>query len=237
MWDKDVFWDKVLEGDCLDILPNLPEKCIDMILCDLPYGSSQNPWDKVIDLGRLWAEYKRIITDRGVIVLTGQGKFTAQLIVSNLPMFKYKLVWIKSKPTNFLNAQRQPLRRHEDICVFYNQQPVFHPQMFRSNGYDKGSNSNKMSGSYGKFMHRRKINYSGMRYPNDLLFFEDESPGDWIYMRCAETEGSMYHPCQKPVGLGRYLIRTIRTLQRPFWIMLVAVEVSSLLRHWKGDIL
>lgn len=118
---KDIkpFVNKVIQGDCLNILPSIPDKSIDMILCDLPYGTTQNKWDSVIDLQALWAEYERIIKDNGAIVLTAQGIFTAKLILSKEKLFKYKITWIKSKPTNFLNAKKQPLRKHEDVCVFY----------------------------------------------------------------------------------------------------------------------
>ncbi len=118
------FHNKVIQGDCLDVMQRIPDKSIDMILCDLPYGTTQNKWDSVIDLKKLWAEYERIIKDNGAIVLTAQGVFTAKLILSNEKLFKYKIVWIKSKATNFLNAKVQPLRKHEDICIFYKQQSV-----------------------------------------------------------------------------------------------------------------
>jgi len=110
---------KVIQGDCLDVMENIPDNSIDMILCDLPYGTTQNKWDSVIDLGEPWRHYERIIKDNGAVVLTSQGLFTAKLILSNEKLFKYKIIWIKSKSTNFLNAQKQPLRKHEDICIFY----------------------------------------------------------------------------------------------------------------------
>ena len=113
----------IIENDCLKAMYKIPSKSIDMILCDLPYGTTQNKWDSIIPLNELWEHYTRIIKDRGVIALTGQGVFTAHLILSNPKLFKYKITWIKSKPTNFLNANRQPLRKHEDICIFYKNQP------------------------------------------------------------------------------------------------------------------
>lgn len=106
------YLNKVIQGDCLQVMKNFEDKSIDMILCDLPYGTTQNKWDSVIPLDELWKEYKRIIKDNGVIVLTSQGIFTAKLILSNEKWFKYKLVWEKSKATNFLNAKKQPLRKH-----------------------------------------------------------------------------------------------------------------------------
>ena len=123
------FVNTVIEADCLRVLPRIPSHSVDMILCDLPYGTTQNKWDSVINLNRLWTQYMRIIKKNGVIVLTSQGIFTAKLILSNEKWFKYKIVWVKSKSTNFLNAKKQPLRKHEDICIFYDKQPTYHPQM------------------------------------------------------------------------------------------------------------
>jgi site-specific DNA-methyltransferase (adenine-specific) len=202
------FINRVLEGDCLDLLPALPDKSVDMILCDLPYGITQNPWDRIIDMEKLWVQYNRIIKDTGVVALSGQGAFTARLILANEQHYKYKIIWIKSDPTNFLNAKKQPLRRHEDICIFYKHQPVYHPQMAKGKPYDKGSNSSKQSGSYGQYQARRKINLTGIRYPNDVLWLEEVPPEDWVYFLTAKSEGAVYHPTQKPVELGRYLIRT-----------------------------
>lgn len=199
------FINKVIEADCLDVLPLMPDRSVDMILCDLPYGTTQNKWDSVIDLDRLWGEYTRIIKPGGAIVLTSQGLFTAKLILSNEKWFKYKLVWIKSKSTNFLNAKKQPLRKHEDICVFYNKQPVYNPQMGSGDSYDKGIRKDQLTGSYGEFKPQH-VKSDGTRYPNDVLLFDDVT--DFIYCKTAESEGEVYHPTQKPVELARYLIRT-----------------------------
>lgn len=187
---------KVFEGDCLDIMQEIPSKSIDMILCDLPYGTTQNKWDSVIDLDKLWKEYKRIIKDNGAIVLTSQGVFTAKLILSNEKMFKYKIVWIKSKATNFLNAKKQPLRKHEDICVFYKKQPIYNPQMVKGEPYNKGIRKNQLTGSYGEF-NPVEVKSEGLRYPIDIVYF-----------KTPESEGKVYHSTQKPVELGRYFIRT-----------------------------
>lgn len=203
----DFFVNKVFEDDCLNLMPSIPDKSIDMILCDLPYGTTQNKWDSIIDLNLLWSEYKRIIKDNGVIVLTSQGIFTARLILSNEDWFKYKLVWIKSKATNFLNAKKQPLRKHEDICVFYNKQPVYNPQMVQGESYDKGIRKNQYTGSYGDFQPRH-VKSDGLRYPSDVVAMEEEPLEDYLYIKTAEAEGTVYHPTQKPVELGRYLIRT-----------------------------
>jgi len=145
------FINQVIEGDCLEVMKKIPSKSIDMVLCDLPYGTTQNHWDSVIPLDQLWKQYERITKDNGVIVLTGQGIFTAQLMLSNQKLFKYKIVWMKSKSTNFLNAKKQPLRRHEDICIFYKNQPLYNPQMTAGDPYNKGFRKDQLTGSYGDF--------------------------------------------------------------------------------------
>ena len=205
--EKNKYINQVIQGDCLEIMPNIPDKSIDMILCDLPYGTTQNKWDSVIDLKKLWAEYTRIIKDNGAIVLTAQGLFTAKLIISNESWFKYKIVWIKSKSTNFLNAKKQPLRKHEDICVFYKNQPTYNPQMTKGESYDKGIRKDQYTGSYGDFKPRH-VQSNGQRYPNDVVCYEEQNIEDFVYFKTAESEGKVYHPTQKPVELGRYLIRT-----------------------------
>ena len=187
---------QLFQGDCLEVLAHFPSHSVDLILCDLPYGTTQNKWDSVVPVERLWPLYKRVLKHNGVVVLTSHGIFTAKLIISNEAWFKYKIVWEKSKPTNFLNAKKQPLRKHEDICVFYAQQPVYHPQMTMGTPYDKGVRKNQLSGSYGDFLPAR-VQSDGERYPTDVVYF-----------KTAESEGVVWHPTQKPVELGRYLVRT-----------------------------
>lgn len=198
---------KVIQGDCLEVMKNIPIKSIDMILCDLPYGTTQNKWDSVIDLGQLWNHYERIIKDDGAIALTAQGLFTAKLIMSNEKLFKYKIVWIKSKSTNFLNAKKQPLRKHEDICIFYKKQPTYNPQMTNGEAYDKGIRKDQYTGSYGDFKPRH-VRSNGERYPNDVICYEEQPIDDFVYVKTAESEGTVVHPTQKPIELGRYLIKT-----------------------------
>jgi len=200
--------DNIYEGDCLNLLKMIPDSSIDMILCDLPYGTTQNKWDSIIPLNELWQEYKRVVKKNGAIVLTSQGIFTAKLILSNEKMFKYKIVWIKSKATNFLNAKKQPLRKHEDICIFYKKQPVYNPQMTEGEAYDKGIRKDQLTGSYGDF-EPRHVKSKGKRYPVDVIEYKEDSIlPDFVYTKTAESEGAVYHPTQKPVELGRYLIRT-----------------------------
>lgn len=190
------FINKVVEGDCLKVMKKIPDKSIDMILCDLPYGTTQNKWDSVIPLDKLWAQYNRIIKDNGAIVLTSNGVFTAQLILSQPKIYKYKWVWEKSKATNFLNAKKQPLRKHEDVCVFYKKQPAYNPQMTEGEAYNKGHRKNQLTGSYGDFS-PVEVKSDGQRYPTDIVYF-----------KTAESEGEVYHPTQKPVELGRYMVKT-----------------------------
>lgn len=203
----DNFKNTVIQGDCLEVMQNFPDKSIDMILCDLPYGTTQNKWDSIIDLNKLWEQYERIITDNGCIALTSQGIFTAKLILSNEKLFKYKTVWIKSKATNFLNAKKQPLRKHEDICIFYKNQPTYNPQMTNGEAYDKGIRKDQFTGSYGDFKPRH-VKSNGERYPNDVVNFEEQKIDDFVYIKTAESEGKVLHPTQKPIELGRYLIKT-----------------------------
>lgn len=186
----------LFEGECLEVLAHFSSASIDMVLCDLPYGTTQNKWDSVIDLNELWKAYHRVVKPTGAIVLTSQGAFTAKLILSNEQGFKYKLVWEKSKPTNFLNSKKQPLRKHEDICVFYRRQPTYNPQMSEGVPYDKGVRKDQLSGSYGDFKPCH-VQSDGERYPTDVIYF-----------KTAESEGAVWHPTQKPVELARYLIRT-----------------------------
>jgi site-specific DNA-methyltransferase (adenine-specific)/modification methylase len=186
----------VFQADCLEMMKQIPDESIDMILCDLPYGITQNKWDCYVPLDALWKQYNRIIKPRGVIALTSSGVFTAKIILSQEKLFKYKWIWEKSKPTNFLNAKKQPLRKHEDVCVFYKKQPIYHPQMTQGEAYDKGVRKNQLSGSYGNFQPVH-VQSSGDRYPIDI-----------IYVKTAESEGKVVHPTQKPIELGRYLIRT-----------------------------
>lgn len=186
----------VIKGDCLDVMSKMPDGCIDMILCDLPYGTTQNKWDSVIPLEELWTQYKRVLKPNGAVVLTSLGMFTAQLMLSQPKMYKYRWIWQKSKATNFLNAKKQPLRKFEDICVFYRQQPTYNPQMVEGEPYDKGIRKNQLSGSYGDFQPAH-VRSDGLRYPTDIIYF-----------KTAESEGDVWHPTQKPVELGRYLVRT-----------------------------
>ncbi|MCB4409166.1 site-specific DNA-methyltransferase [Latilactobacillus sakei] len=193
---KTKFLNNVIQGDSLEEMSKIPDCSIDMVLVDLPYGTTQNKWDSVIPLDELWSQYHRIVKPNGAMVFTSSGMFTAQLMLSNVKEYKYKYVWEKSKATNFLNAKKQPLRKHEDILVFYKKQPTYHPQMTQGEAYSKGVRKNQVTGSYGDF-EPTLVKSDGQRYPVDVIYF-----------KTAESEGPVVHPTQKPVELGRYLIRT-----------------------------
>lgn len=183
-------------GDCLDRMALIPDGSIDMVLCDLPYGNTRNTWDHQINLDRMWAEYRRIVKPDGAIILFGSGRFTSELMQSNLKDWRYNLVWEKPTPTGFLNAKRMPMRAHEDILVFYRKLPVYHPIM--SQGKRKVSTvehkrNSKRASSYGKY---ERMSYdSDQRYPRSVLHFQ------------TDKQKSALHPAQKPVALLEYLIR------------------------------
>ena len=192
----DEYINNIIEGDTIEVMQRIPDKSINMILVDLPYGTTQNKWDSLIPLDQLWKEYLRIIKDNGAMVFTASGLFAAQLMLSNTKYYKYKYIWIKSKATNFLNSKKQPLRKFEEVLVFYKKQPVFNLQMTNGSAYDKGVRKNQLTGSYGDFdpVH---VKSDGARFPLDILYF-----------KTAESEGEVIHPTQKPIELGRYLIKT-----------------------------
>jgi site-specific DNA-methyltransferase (adenine-specific) len=186
----------LMQGDCLELMKDIPDKSIDMILCDLPYGTTMNKWDSVIDFDELWTAYKRIIKNNGAIVLFGQGLFTAELACSNKEMFRYRLVWEKTKAGGFLNARRMPLQAHEDISVFYKKLPTYNPQMEAGKPYVKRAVTNGDGGCYGKFDRVGQTNINnGTRFPRSVLRFSNDNHNS-------------IHKTQKPVQLLEYLIRT-----------------------------
>ena len=186
----------VVQGDTIAKMKEIPDNSVDLLLVDLPYGTTQNKWDSVIPLPDLWEQYHRVVKENGAMIFTASGMFTAKLILSNPKDYKYNYTWIKSKATNFLNAKKHPRRKHEDILVFYRKQPTYNPQMTSGSAYSKGIRKDQITGSYGDFR-PVLVKSKGRRYPVDVLYF-----------KTAEAEGKVVHPTQKPVSLGRYLIRT-----------------------------
>ena len=179
-------------GDCLELMKDIPDKSIDMILCDLPYGTTQNKWDTVIPLNDLWNQYKRIIKDNGAIVLFSQPPFDKILACSNLKMFRYEWIWQKENSTGFLNAKKMPLKIHENILVFYKKLPTYNPQMrlgFKPYRCKQGRHTT----NYGDYKRGHLTESNGERYPIDIINFQREVS---------------LHPTQKPVALLEYLIKT-----------------------------
>lgn len=188
---------ELYRGDCLELLEEIQDNSVDLILCDLPYGTTANKWDSIIPLNKLWKQYNRVC--RGAIVLTAAQPFTSVLVVSNLKDFKYQWVWNKSKVTGVLNAKRQPLRNHEDICVFYKRQPTYNPQGLQSYGKrrDIGSKSSGDTSS----------NYGAIKQTDDGMYLQ-ENTGYPRSVLAIASEGATLHPTQKPVALMEYLIKT-----------------------------
>lgn len=184
---------ELYQGDCLELMKNIPDKSVDMILCDLPFGVTQNKWDKVIPFEVLWGKYKKIIKDNGAIVLFSQMPFTAELVHSNLKEFKYMWVWYKHYCRGFLNAKKQPLRTTENICVFYSKQCTYNPKM-RTGEYRSKGSSSRQRGCYGKYEPIKTVN--NQYYPTDILDF------------AGVPNSELQHPTQKPVALLEYLIKT-----------------------------
>ena len=193
---------KLYQGDCLEVMKDITDKSIDMILCDLPYGTTQNKWDLVIPFDQLWKEYNRIIKDNGAIVLFAQGMFTSDLMQSNRKYWRYNLIWEKDRPSGFLNAKRMPLRSHEDICVFYKKLPTYNPQFWEGEPLhgmgNKFKEGNLGNNNYGKFPSH--TNPSALRkgdtqkHPRSVLKFSRPHPP--------------IHPTQKSVELCEWLIKT-----------------------------
>ena len=184
---------ELYKGDCLELMKNIPDKSIDMILCDLPYGTTECKWDNIIPFEDLWKEYKRIIKDNGAILLFSQQPFTSFLTCSNINMFRYEYIWEKSSSTGFLNAKKMPLKKHENILVFYKKLPTYNPQFTQGKPY-----TTKRTGTpsiYRQDLVRTDTINNGFRYPTDILLFKNPN-------------NKNVHPTQKPVPLLEYLIKT-----------------------------
>lgn len=189
---------KIYNEDCLVGMKDIPDKSIDMVLCDLPYETTKNKWDLIIPLDELWAHYNRIIKDNGAIVLTAQTPFDKVLGVSNLKMLKYEWIWEKTSATGHLNAKKMPMKAHENILVFYKKPPTYNPQ--KTTGHErkvstaKHKRNSKNSSNYGE---SSATTYdSTERYPRSVQLFS------------TDKQKSSLHPTQKPVALFEYLIRT-----------------------------
>ena len=183
---------KIYNEDCLEGMKRIPDKSIDMILADLPYGTTRNKWDSIIPLEPLWEQYHRVIKDNGAIVLTAQTPFDKVLGVSNLKYLKYEWIWQKTEATGFLNAKKMPLKDHENILVFYKKPPTYNPQM-RTGFKPYETKQGHLGSNYGSGV-ESVAKSNGERYPLTTMKFQRDS--------------SKLHPTQKPVALFEYLIKT-----------------------------
>jgi site-specific DNA-methyltransferase (adenine-specific) len=189
----------LMQGDCLERMKEIPDGSVDMVLTDLPFGTTQNKWDSVIPMEELWSEWNRVCKKNAAVVLFGMQPFSSVVVASNLKCFKYDWVWRKPKGTGHLNAKKQPMRDKEDILVFYREQCTYNPQMTKGEPYKNKagkdhSAKSSMTDSYGDYTNFRYDN-DGLRYPKQVIEF-------------GVVERNTVHPTQKPVGLLEYLIKT-----------------------------
>ena len=196
----DVSGSALFQGDCLDIMPLIPDNSIDMILADLPYGTTACKWDTIIPFDKLWEQYERIIKPNGAIVLTASQPFTSALVMSNPKMFKYEWIYEKTKASNFMLAKKQPMKYHENVCVFYKKQPTYNPQMTDAEVLDKRKSEGvydcKDDGVLGSDVKAFRKLETGLRYPRSVQRFNNSD------------KTNIVHPTQKPVALFEYLIKT-----------------------------
>jgi len=195
----------IYHGDCLEIMPTLADKSVDMILCDLPYGTTACKWDTIIPFEPLWAQYKRLIKDNGAIVLTASQPFTSALVMSNVKMFKYALVWSKKMTSGFANAKRQPMKAHEDVLIFSTGGTKYNPQMIERGSEELKRLSYKSVNTTRSDHSKSMVGRSGNRFDNVLKY-----PNSVLNITAVMNNGGekLPHPTQKPVSLFEYLIRT-----------------------------
>jgi len=190
----------IYHGDCLELMPkHIPDESIDLIFADLPYGLTNCKWDSVIPLDKLWEQYKRVIKKRGAIILTSVQPFTTVLAASNLKMFKYEWIWLKTKGSGFMNAKKMPMRYHENVLVFYKKPPTYNPQ-----GLIEGNFNN----SRAKFKEDNIYSKSGIqKSPKKVVSKFTNYPKDYITIANPSNKGHR-HPTQKPLELCEYFILT-----------------------------
>lgn len=195
---------EVYLGDCLELMSDIPDKSIDMILCDLPYGTTKCKWDVIIPLDELWTHYTRIIKDNGAILLFAQTPFDKVLGSSNLKWLRYEWIWEKTQATGFLNAKRMPLKAHENILVFYKKLPKYNPQKTTGhkpiNSYTKRPEVQNKTDIYGDMKAVIKGGGETDRYPRTVQVFSSDKQ--------VNKSNGFIHPTQKPVKLLEYLIKT-----------------------------
>jgi site-specific DNA-methyltransferase (adenine-specific) len=186
---------QLIHGDCLEKMKDIESKSIDMILCDLPYGTTACKWDTIIPFEPLWEQYERVIKDNGAIVLTASQPFTSNLVMSNPKMFKYEWIWNKTRPTGSMLAKKRPLKEHECVLVFYKKQPTYNPQMTKAERVLEKERIVNKGEVTGNVRLKRKFDNGGLAYPRSIQLF-------------ANPNHNSLHPTQKPVALLEYLIKT-----------------------------
>jgi site-specific DNA-methyltransferase (adenine-specific) len=181
-------------GDTIEQMKLIPDKSIDFICCDLPFGTTQNKWDIVIPFNQLWEQYKRIIKDKGTVILFGNQPFTTDLICSNRSWFKYEIIWDKGRASGHLNAKIMPLRKHDNLIVFCNGKTTYNPQFTEGESYTRTNKSETCRGNYGKHKDST-IENDGYRYPTSILYYP------------IGRQQNKIHPTEKPIGLIEILIK------------------------------
>lgn len=185
----------LMHGDCLELMGGIADQSIDLILCDLPYETTRNEWDFMVHLPAMWAHYKRIC--RGAIVLTSQTPFDKVLGASNLQMLRYEWIWEKGNATGHLNANKMPMKAHENVLIFYDRMPTYNPQ--KTTGHPRKTAlrevNAKQSSNYGRVENKTPYD-STERYPRSVLFFS------------SDKQRSKLHPTQKPLAMMEYFVRT-----------------------------
>ena len=189
---------KIHLGDCLDLMPNIKTGSVDMVLCDLPYGTTSCKWDTIIPFEQLWSEYERVIKDNGAIVLFGKNPFTAKLILSNEKLFRYELIWEKTRAGNNMQVCKQPSAIHENILVFYKSQPTYNDLKFKVDekyiDKRKSINDSFYKSEHYQGVMKRKAD-DGFRHPQSILPFNSVWHKDM-------------HPTEKPIELFEWLIKS-----------------------------
>ncbi len=197
----------LMQGDCLELMKFLRDKSVDMILCDLPYGTTSCKWDTIIDFSLLWEQYERIIKPNGAIVLTASQPFTSALVMSNPKIFKYEWIWDKVQPTGALTVKKMPMKLHENILVFYKQQPTYNRQMTDRKKEDLRVNAVKNKNNQKTNFGYEHIGGMEMKYAKDYDPTKVNPKSILTYSKQPKRIKNL-HPTQKPVLLMEYLIKT-----------------------------
>lgn len=193
----------ILKGDCLELMKNIPNGSIDMILCDLPYGTTNLKWDTIIPFDKLWEQYERLIKPNGAIVLTASQPFTSMLVMSNTKSFRYELIWEKTMPTGVAQSSYMPMKYHENILVFYKSKPTFNKIMAERSANGKVRAKTPIYGNSDKSNHVNMGKQPAKQYHPELV-----NPKSVLKFNSVANSNGKLHPTQKPTELFEYLIKT-----------------------------